>query len=61
MIDRSKFRRNRQKHRKDSSDVERNNDLQASYFDGRKDKTKKQIVEGKKDHPITVTEAHIVL
>jgi hypothetical protein len=31
------------------------------YFDGRKDKTKKQVAKGKKYHPTTVTEEHIVL
>lgn len=60
VIDRSKIRRERQKHRKDlGSVVDRNKDLQGLYFDGRKNKTRKQIAKGKKYHP--TTEEHIVL
>src|SRR6218665_2322389 len=60
VIDPSKIRRERQKSRKSlqSNAIRRVGGL---YFDGRKDKTRNQIIKGDQFHSITETEEHIVL
>ena len=60
VIDPSKIRRKRQKSRKSlqSNAITR---VEGLYFDGRKDKTRNQIIKGDQFHPITETEEHIVL
>lgn len=62
VIDRSKLRRERQKFRKQLQVNQKPAIvLQAIYFDGRKDKTRKTITKNGVPHPIIVTEEHVVL
>src|SRR6218665_3481642 len=58
VIDPSKIRRERQKSRKSlqSNAITR---VDGLYFDGRKDKTRNQIMKGNQFHPITETEVLI--
>ena len=60
VIDPRKIRRERRKSRKSlqSNAITR---VDGLYFDGRKDKTRNQIIKGNQFHPITETEEHIVL
>src|SRR6218665_2389776 len=60
VIDPSKIRRERQKSRKSvqSNAIET---VEKLCFDGRKDKTRNQIIKGDQFHPVTETEEHIVL
>jgi len=60
VIDPRKIRRERQKSRK-SLHTSALSTVDGLYFDGRKDKTRNQIIKGDKFHPVTETEEHIVL
>src|SRR6218665_3639635 len=60
VIDPSKIRRGRQTSRK-SLHTNAITTVEGLHFDGRKDKTRCQIVKGDKFHPVTETEEHIVL
>src|SRR6218665_489299 len=60
IIDPSKIRRGRQTSRK-SLHTNAITTVEGLHFDGRKDKTRNQIVKGDKFHPVTETEEHIVL
>jgi hypothetical protein len=62
VVDRSKIRREREKHRNElRSTISENVVMQGLYFDGRKDRTRGQVRKGSKYYPIFTVEEHIVL